>query len=183
MRRILATLTLTLTLAACTPLAAQPASSAGPHPTGARATTTAPVDWPAVIRRQHLERAWWAEVVRQQRAHAAYLRLLRYAQAIAASRAYPHGLCGGDLPPCWVRDRESGGDIRIWNGGCYAPVGWRGKSPCGSSSASGKWQAVRGTWNTCRTGYVNAADAPERVQDDCVRRIFDHGRGASHWRL
>jgi hypothetical protein len=88
--------------------------------------------------------------------------------------------CGGDLPPCYVLKRESGGDLRIWNGGCYAPYGYRGTSPCGTSSASGKWQFVRGTWNGYG-GYVNAADAPAHLQNAKARELWAGGRGCSHW--
>lgn len=90
------------------------------------------------------------------------------------------GACGGDLPPCYVLNRESGGDPRIWNGGCYAPVGWRGSSPCGSSSASGLWQFVRGTWGGFG-GYVNAADAPVSVQNERARQLWAGGAGCGHW--
>lgn len=112
---------------------------------------------------------------------AAFSAAFEAAQRAAAEQAaYPSGQCGGDLPPCWVMRRESRGDIRIWNGGCYAPVGWTGLSPCGSSSASGKWQFVRGTWAGFG-GYVNAADAPEAVQDAKARLLWAGGRGCSHW--
>ena len=32
-------------------------------------------------------------------------------------------------------------------------------------------------------GYLNAADAPERIQDDWARRLYAGGRGGSHWGL
>lgn len=102
-----------------------------------------------------------AELARQQR----YARLLAYAAAVAASRAYPHGLCGGDLPPCYVMRRESRGIITARNP---------------RSTASGKWQALDSTWRHFG-GYRSAWLAPERVQDDFARRLWDHGRGCSHW--
>jgi hypothetical protein len=87
--------------------------------------------------------------------------------------------------------RESGGNIRIWNGGCYAPYGYTGsRSPCGSSTASGKWQILRSTWGARIVngkcvggygGYCNAADAPEEVQDAKARELWAGGRGCSHW--
>lgn len=95
--------------------------------------------------------------------------------------------CGGSLPPCYVMNRESGGGyINLWNGGggpgCTAPYGYTGRiSPCGISSASGKWQFIRGTWARYG-GYLNAADAPESVQDAKAREIWKGGRGCSHWR-
>ena len=107
---------------------------------------------------------------------AAFSAAFEAAQRAAAEQAaYPSGQCGGDLPPCWVMRRESRGDIRIWNGGCY-------NGPCGggASTASGKWQVIRGTWNGYG-GYRNAADAPEQVQDDFARGLWAGGRGCSHW--
>lgn len=90
-------------------------------------------------------------------------------------------LCGGGvLPPCSVMRRESGGDPRIWNGGCYAPVGHRGNSPCGVSSASGLYQFVRGTWNNFG-GFVNAADAPVSVQLEKTKLTWANGAGRGHW--
>lgn len=90
--------------------------------------------------------------------------------------------CGGSLPPCYVMNRESGGGyINIWNGRCTAPYGYTGRiSPCGTSSASGKWQFIRKTWGRYG-GYLNAADAPESVQDAKAREIWNGGRGCSHW--
>jgi len=127
--------------------------------------------WEAHIAHQRNVNLWWAEIVKAQRFRRDMDRLARWLAAQAERDAY-RGSCGGSLPSCAVLRRESGGDPRIWNGGCYAPYGWRGLSPCGRSSASGRWQIVRGTWNYCRTGYVNAADAPVRVQDDCARKIL-----------
>ena len=90
--------------------------------------------------------------------------------------------CGGDLPPCYVMNRESGGGyINLWNGGCVLAPGYTGRiSPCGTSSASGKWQFIRKTWGRYG-GYLNAADAPESVQDAKARQIWNGGRGCSHW--
>jgi hypothetical protein len=65
------------------------------------------------------------------------------------------GRCGGDLPSCYVMNRESRGNIRAEN-----PV----------STASGKWQILDSTWNGFM-GYTHAADAPEWVQDAKARTI------------
>lgn len=75
------------------------------------------------------------------------------------------GRCGGDLPPCYVMMRESGGNITAQNP---------------TSTASGKWQALDSTWNNFG-GYPKARLAPESVQDDFARRLWDGGRGCSHW--
>lgn len=93
---------------------------------------------------------------------------------------YGSGACGGTLPPCWVYHREDPtGDLTVWNGGCHEPVGWTGP-PCGRSTASGKWQFLRSTWNGY-AGYVNAADAPESVQDAKARLVWAGGAGCGHW--
>lgn len=50
------------------------------------------------------------------------------------------------------------------------------------SSACGKYQFVRGTWNNYG-GYRSACDAPESVQDAKALEVWDNGNGASHWSL
>ncbi len=75
------------------------------------------------------------------------------------------GECGGDLPPCCVLARESGGDPRAEN-----PV----------STASGLWQFVDGTWGGYG-GYSHASYAPVSVQNDRARQVWAGGAGASNW--
>lgn len=150
--------------------------AAAAEPTPQRVTTTAQTCnracWLAVIERQRNERLWWAEVVKQQQARAAYLRLLRFAAAVdAAKRAeagpsgYRPGQCGGSLPPCYVMMRESRGNIHAQNP---------------RSTASGKWQFLDSTWGRHR-GYAKARYAPEWVQDEKARILWAGGRGCSHW--
>lgn len=98
---------------------------------------------------------------------------------LAVTPSYGAGACGGDLPPCWVMNNESGGNLTVWNGGCYYPIGYAGNNPCGST-ASGKWQFIRSTW-AGYGGYLNAADAPEHVQDEKARLTWAGGRGCGHW--
>ena len=76
-----------------------------------------------------------------------------------------HGACGGDLPPCYVMMRESGGSLTARNP---------------TSSASGKWQFLDSTWAGFG-GYARAYLAPESVQDARARQVWDHGRGCSAW--
>lgn len=86
--------------------------------------------------------------------------------AIASAPAQQgSGACGGDLPPCYVMQRESGGNIRA-------------KNP--RSTASGKWQFLDSTWGGYG-GYSRAMDAPEEVQDARARALWANGRGCSHW--
>lgn len=74
--------------------------------------------------------------------------------------------CGGALPTCRVLSCESGGNP-------YA------ENP--SSSASGLWQIIDGTWNGFG-GYYHAADAPWDVQNDKAAQLWAGGAGAGHWR-
>lgn len=100
-----------------------------------------------------------------------------------ATGVYKGLLCGGDLPSCTVLAREDPtGDPTVWNGGCHAPYGYAGPPPCGAghSTASGKWQFLRGTWARFK-GYLNAADAPVDVQDDKARIVWGGGAGCSNW--
>ncbi|WP_426572308.1 transglycosylase family protein [Aquihabitans sp. McL0605] len=75
------------------------------------------------------------------------------------------GRCGGDLPPCYIMNRESGGSLTA-------------KNP--SSSASGKWQFLDSTW-AGYGGYSSASQAPESVQDAKARQLWAGGSGCGHW--
>lgn len=87
------------------------------------------------------------------------------APAPAPAPAASSGRCGGDLPPCWVMQRESGGNITA-------------KNP--TSSASGKWQFINSTW-AGYGGYAEAWMAPESVQDGKARELWAGGAGCGHW--
>lgn len=177
MRRALIITAIVLTVFAA--LVAIPQSQAGAQPVTTRPaqagrTTThrdpcRPGDTPCW--RNHINRRiWMAEVARQQR----YARLLAYAAAVAASQCWGYGcvqgirVCGGDLPTCPIVWRESRFDPHAENP---------------TSTASGLYQFIDGTFATCRTGYRHASSAPVSVQVSCARQIWNHGRGASHWRL
>lgn len=75
------------------------------------------------------------------------------------------GACGGNLPPCCVMMRESGGNISVVNP---------------SSGAAGKWQFMPSTWANHR-GYPTASVAPEWVQDEKAAQLWAGGAGAGHW--
>jgi hypothetical protein len=66
-----------------------------------------------------------------------------------------------DLPPCWVMDRESGGDINAYN-----PTG------CGGRGCRGKWQCDP---RTC------SGTGTEEQQDAEARALWNHGAGCAHW--
>lgn len=83
-----------------------------------------------------------------------------------AAASYGSGACGGSLPPCYVMERESGGNLTIPNSE--------------GSGATGKWQFMPGTWGGYG-GYASAADAPESVQDAKAADTWNGGSGCSHW--
>lgn len=134
----------------------------------------------AVARHRWFQRLWWGAIAR-----VSYRVTLNYAAAVHRSKIYKiykssqssaghrgpaiaepvTGRCGGDLPPCSVMMCESGGDIRAENP---------------TSTASGKWQILDSTWDGFG-GYGHAADAPEWVQDEKARQLYDGGRGRHHW--
>lgn len=69
------------------------------------------------------------------------------------------GACGGDLPPCRVMQRESGGDPTA--------IGY---GQCGEDDCYGKWQIDPDTAES--VGYPRRLDLqPEEVQDDAARAI------------
>lgn len=86
-----------------------------------------------------------------------------------ASASSGSGACGGDLPPCWVMRRESGGDPTA--------VNWTG---CGGRGCYGKWQFDPRTAEA--EGYPGRMDLqPESVQDDLARQVWAGGAGCSAW--
>ena len=89
----------------------------------------------------------------------------RYTPRVAAVPQQGSGRCGGNLPPCYVMMRESRGSLTARNP---------------SSTASGKWQFVNGTWGGYG-GYASAAQAPESVQDARAAQIWAGGAGCSNW--
>lgn len=134
---------------------------------GADAVTTTSVDsGPSAADVKKLNEAIFINAVNRDRwiKTTTMLELAAKAKAAKAAAAAT-GRCGGDLPPCYVMRRESGGNIRA-------------KNP--RSSASGKWQFIDSTWAGFG-GYAHASDAPESVQDALARRLWAGGAGCSHW--
>lgn len=85
----------------------------------------------------------------------------------AVATSWPTSLqpCGGDLPPCEVKWRESHGD--------YNAV-----SPDGLYR--GAWQFAYGTWGGYG-GYALANEAPPELQDARAREVWAGGAGCGHW--
>lgn len=77
--------------------------------------------------------------------------------------------CGGDLPPCWVAQRESGGR--------YDAVNWGG---CGGRNCYGKWQ-FSGAWAGELGLPADLLTATPEQQDAAARQLWAGGRGCSNW--
>lgn len=185
MRRALVALTVTLTLAACSPYD-MPADAAPDLPITTSTVRSGPsmlysaaicdrACWERIVARQHAERAWWAEVVANQRRARDWRRLLAHLEAQrraeAARRtggAYVQGIevCNGrTLPTCAIVRRESRFDPNARNP---------------RSSAWGLYQFLRGTWRGVCPEYPHGS-ASVAQQVECARRLWAGGRGASHW--
>lgn len=77
--------------------------------------------------------------------------------------------CGGDLPPCEVKQRESGGNYSAVN-----PTG------CGGRGCFGAWQ-FSGEW-AGRLGLpLDLSTATPEQQDAAARELWADGRGCSNW--
>ncbi len=102
----------------------------------------------------------------------------RFFAAFYKTQTTDSSACGGDLPPCYVMERESGGSpYAVEPGHRGAPYGDPGDP---WNHASGKWQFMPGTWNNYG-GYPYAAAAPASVQDAKAREVWAGGSGCSHW--
>lgn len=134
------------------------------------ARRSAEARWYAGVARAELEGRWYAAAAEADAARAARAAG-RGGTLPDASASAPPGLepCGGDLPPCWVKARESGGDYRAVN-----PTG------CGGRTCGGAWQFDPRTWNGYG-GYTFAQDAPPEVQDAKAREVWAGGAGCRHW--
>lgn len=75
------------------------------------------------------------------------------------------GICGGDLPPCYVVQRESGFNPQAQNP---------------TSSASGLYQFIDQTWGGYG-GYARASQAPASVQAARARQVWAGGAGCAAW--
>jgi len=77
--------------------------------------------------------------------------------------------CGGDLPPCYVKQRESGG-----NYGAYNPTG------CGGAGCYGAWQ-FSGEWAGKLGLPSDLSQATPAQQDEAARQLWNGGAGCSNW--
>lgn len=79
------------------------------------------------------------------------------------------GGCGGDLPPCYVVARESGGS--------YTAVNATG---CGGNGCFGKYQ-FSGAWAGKLGLPADIARATPAQQDAAARELWADGAGCSNW--
>jgi hypothetical protein len=85
--------------------------------------------------------------------------------------------CGGDLPPCWVKYKESKG-----NYGAVNPTGcvWTDKDGVRHRGCWGAWQ-----FGTMWAGKLGLPDdlstATPEEQDNAARALWNGGRGCSNW--
>lgn len=85
--------------------------------------------------------------------------------------------CGGDLPPCWIMERESHGNIYAVNPGHAGAVFGDPGDP--TTHASGKWQFMPSTWGKF-AGFPYAAAAPADVQNEKARELVA-AEGLAPW--
>ena len=77
--------------------------------------------------------------------------------------------CGGDLPPCSVKARESGGDYNAYN-----PTGCGGRGCYGAWQFSGEWAGKLGL-------PLDLSTATPEQQDAAARALWANGAGCSNW--
>lgn len=124
---------------------------------------------------------WQAELDRQAaERQAAERQAAERAAAVAGSTqietpADTLGRCGGALPPCWVKRRESGGRYDAVN-----PTG------CGGHGCYGAWQFDPRTWDATvtrmgRPDLVGHYLASPDDQDAAAAYLWADGAGCGHW--
>lgn len=135
----------------------QPPSYAGPTYTHQDlADDIARAVW---IKRQN-DDAFFTELARQAAEKAQAAKKTSHRGGGGPAR-YGTGACGGNLPPCWVMMKESGGNINAYN-----PTG------CDGNGCTGKWQCNP---NTC------SGTGTEEEQDAEAAALWDGGKGCWRW--
>lgn len=173
---VLAALLLVSTIALAQPVAlvdAPPPPSPAPAYTGPTSPSLA-VELHHAVEAARASDAWYAAVSTPPPAPPSSSPVAR-ARRDSSTPAAPDSSgpvgypCGGDLPPCWVLDRESGyndGDPYTYDIHAYNPTG------CGGRGCYGKWQCDPRSCDGTGT---------EAEQDASARALWDGGRGCSHW--
>lgn len=167
------------TVVACEVHVAQCAARSSRSANSESLIVTPRVDW-AAIEAAHDRQVWnetivWNAVV----AHNVETARTAHQSAGSARREPGRGLpavsvstnsqCGGDLPPCYVMHRESGGSYTAYN-----PRG------CGGHACYGKWQ-FSGAWAGKLGLPVDIGSATPVEQDAAARALWAGGAGCSNW--
>lgn len=155
---------------AATPRAHRPVLVQGPAPISRTPNALAAAD-------AAIAAGWWLDGLRlhaiiEFAAAFEQVSTQRASYTISSGAAASSGTlswCGGDLPPCYVKARELGGDY-----GAVNPTGCSGRS-CG-----GAWQFDPVTW-AGYGGYASAELAPAAVQDARAREVWAGGAGCGAW--
>lgn len=165
---------LTLILATCTPLsAAQKAQLLSSQHSHHVRTVAAAKPHSA---RPHVEKPKYTKA--QIEAAAAWASAVYLHNYLVAVTEQQRLACGGDLPECYIAQRESKfNPFAVNPGHSGAPYGDPGDP---ETHASGKWQFMPGTWNGY-AGYPYAAAAPVKIQNDKAREVWAGGAGAGNW--
>lgn len=146
------------------------------------ATTTRPVEdaWRTVVlanayieglHQQAVHQAFgeWVDGLERQARERARVRIGTAVSTNVTVTNTGSGGCGGDLPPCYVMQRESGGSYTAFN-----PTG------CGGSSCYGKWQ-FSGEWAGKLGLPADLSQATPEQQDTAARILWNNGAGCSNW--
>lgn len=133
-------------------------------------TTVKTVEWPVIVpdpspAYAHVAFLTALKPAPRPRARTAPIRTASVGAPVIAAGTVNGYPCGGDLPPCYVLARESGGNPTAQNP---------------RSTASGLWQFLDSTWANYG-GYAKARYAPPDVQNEKARLVWAGGRGCSHW--
>jgi hypothetical protein len=154
------------------PAHADPSKRMAPSPDAEAALTQRTIlvrnvaAWDAAIGHNWIVAARWLSAHASARTRAPHrAHSVHSSPASSSTASSGSGTCGGNLPPCYVMMRESGGSLTAEN-----PV----------STASGKWQFLDSTWDGYG-GYAHASDAPESVQDARAAQVWNGGAGCSNW--
>ncbi len=113
--------------------------------------------WSAAVHANDVARA-------QRHTHSVRSHVSGSSSSRAASTG--SGRCGGNLPPCYVMMRESGGSLTAQNP---------------NSTASGKWQFLDSTWHAVTGLPGSASDYDEATQDAAAAKLYDGGAGCAAW--
>lgn len=89
--------------------------------------------------------------------------------------------CGGDLPPCRVKYRESRGDYSAYNPtGCKATIQRNDGSSVTGQGCYGAWQ-LGWFWAGTHGLPDDLSQATPSQQDTAARELWNGGKGCGNW--